>query len=199
MPAGCRTQIRKHINQMKRIFIALKVEAGVTLLNTISTLRSRLKNESIKWTNHENIHITLAFLGDTDEKNIEIVGKMLNKKCEGFGKFELTLEGTGVFRNYNDPRVLWLGIVPSEKLILLNGFIISGLRDSGINIEERHFNPHLTLARIKNINDKTSLKSVMEKYQDAEFQKVPVDEVILYESILQPTGPVYKPLGKFLL
>ena len=184
---------------MKRIFIALKVEAEEPLLVMISSLKSGLSKDIIKWTSPDNIHITLAFLGNTEEKNIKNIGSMLKEKCIGSGKFELVLKGLGVFRNMSDPRIIWTGLEHSEKLIHLNNIIMSGLNDLDIKMEDRPFNPHLTIGRIKHINDREILKSLIEKFENSEMQLIPVDEVILYESILFPTGAVYKPLVKFNL
>jgi 2'-5' RNA ligase len=184
---------------MKRIFIALKVEPDEALLMMISSLKSGLKNETIRWINPENIHITLLFLGDTAEERVIKICNMLYEKCTGAGKFELIIRGTGVFRTYNDPRIIWTGIDPSEKLIRLNSIIMKGIRETGSPNEEHPFNPHLTLGRIKNVKDKTALRNWLNKYQNTEFQKVPVNEVILYESILKPAGPLYKPIAKFEL
>jgi 2'-5' RNA ligase len=184
---------------MKRIFIALKVEAGKTLKTMISSLKSGLVNEGIRWTDQDNIHVTLVFLGDTDEMMITVISSMLKDKSEGSGNFELILRGAGVFKNINDPHVLWTGIDPSEKLTQLHSIIINGLRDTGTKIEERIFKPHLTLGRIKHLNDKTVLKPLLDKFQNIEIQKVPVNEVILYESRLLQSGPVYMPIDKFKL
>jgi len=184
---------------MKRIFIALKVDAETNLLRTVSSLKQRFDRESIKWTNPENIHITLIFLGDTEEEKIGLIRKMLAKKCDGFGNFNLTLKGAGVFRNYSDPRILWIGIESSENLIRLNSLMVSGLRETGIITEDRPFNPHLTLGRIKRIDDKQGLKSVIEEHKESLFQHLHVTEVILYESILKQAGPLYIPLGKYSL
>ena len=124
---------------------------------------------------------------------------MLKEKCEGSGKFELIIRGSGVFRNLNDPRIIWIGIEPSEKLMRLNGFIMKGLKELGVSTEERPFKPHLTIGRIKHLNDKESLEALMEKYQDSEIQRIRVNEVILYESILLQSGPVYKPIAEINL
>jgi 2'-5' RNA ligase len=184
---------------MKRIFIALKVEAEESLLKMISSFKSGLTNESIKWTNPDKIHITLAFLGDTEEEKIRIISTMLKEKCEGFGKFELIIRGSGVFKNLNDPHAIWTGIDPSDKLVKLNDLIMNGLRSADVKMEGRPFKPHLTLGRIKYLKDKTVLKTLMDEFQNLEIQKVPVNEVILYESTLLQSGPVYKPLGKYKL
>lgn len=184
---------------MKRIFIAVKIEPGKTLSGMISSLKSGLRNENIKWTNPENIHITLSFLGDTEEEMINAVSAMLKEKFEGFGKFELVIKGSGVFKSLADPRVIWTGIEPSPGLISLNEAILNGLKNTGIKIENRPFNPHLTLGRIKTVKDKNVLKSLLEKYRNSEIQKTIIDEVILFESILLNTGPIYKPIGKYRL
>lgn len=184
---------------MKRIFIAIKVEPGEILFKTVSHLKSGLINEGIKWTSLDNIHITLAFLGDTEENIIKIISSALKESCEGSGKFELTLRGTGVFKNLSDPRVIWMDIDPSEGLTHLYNIIINRLNESGVVIEKRPFRPHLTLGRIKYLNDKLILKDLIGKYQGSEIQKVPVNEVIIYESILRGTGPLYKAVAKFIL
>jgi len=184
---------------MKRIFIALKVEPSAAFLKLISTLKSALSIDSIKWTNPENIHLTLAFLGDTEENIIENINSMLKEKCTGSGNFELVIKGFGVFRSISDPRILWTGISHSGKLLQLNEIVINGLKDLKIKLEERPFKPHLTLGRIKQVNDKETLRSLIEQFENTEIQIVPVNEVILYESILMASGPVYKTLTKFRL
>jgi 2'-5' RNA ligase len=184
---------------MKRIFIAVKIDTGENLLNMISGLKAGLKEERVKWTETENFHITLAFLGDTEESKIKAINNMLRTTCEGFGEFDIFIKGAGVFKKFSDPRILWTGIDASEKLNKLYDCIKSGLKDTGISIEERTFRPHLTLGRIKSIMDHDNLKSLVAGYLNAEMQSQSVNEVILYESILLQTGPVYKPLGRFPL
>jgi RNA 2',3'-cyclic 3'-phosphodiesterase len=186
-------------DKMKRIFIAVKVEAEEPLLLMLSSLKSGLSNDIIKWTSPDNIHITLAFLGDTEENMIKLISSMLKEKCKETERFELILKGLGVFRNSGDPRIIWTGIEPSEKLVHLYEIIMKGLKGLNIKLEDRPFNPHLTIGRIKQLNDKKTLRILIEQYQNAELQIIPVPEVILYESILLHSGPVYKPLAKFNL
>jgi len=184
---------------MKRILIAVKVEAGAGLLRMISTFKALLANESIKWVDPVNVHITLAFLGDTEEKKIKTIAGTLEEICSGFAQFDFMLAGSGVFKNYRDPRVIWVGIKSPEKLYALEKKITEGLKSTGLFNEERQFRPHLTLGRVKSVMDTENLKNVLERYRDVEFQKVDAREVILYESILMQTGPLYKPLGKYML
>jgi RNA 2',3'-cyclic 3'-phosphodiesterase len=184
---------------MKRIFIAVKIEPGNTLMSMVSDMKTSLKDEKIKWTDPGNFHITLAFLGDTEEEKIRAVGKMLKMVSGGSGGFELLIKGAGVFKNIHDPRILWTGIEPSKKLDNLFESVRAGLKETGISIEERNFNPHLTLGRIKSVKENGTLKSLIARYRDVEIQTQEIEEVILYESLLFHSGPVYKPLGKFTL
>jgi RNA 2',3'-cyclic 3'-phosphodiesterase len=184
---------------MKRLFVALKVEPEESLLMMISSLKAGLKMDSIKWTSPENIHITLAFLGDTEENMINPLCSKLKENCIGFGEFQLILKGSGIFRNMNDPRIIWTGIETSEKLIQLNDIIVNGLKTIDINLDDRPFNPHLTLGRIKHLNNKAVLKTLIDRFKNIEFQMIPVTEVILYESILSQSGPLYKTVSFFKL
>ena len=184
---------------MKRIFIAVKIDPGDTLIRMISSLRSGLKNEKIKWSDPENFHITLAFLGDTENNKIKEINKMLKLACEGFGEFEIIIKGLGVFKNLNDPRVIWTGIEPSDKLNTLQESVRIGLKETDIIPEDRPFKPHLTLGRIKSIQDNDVLKTLIDGYKNMELQKQEINAVILYESILSRNGAVYKALTKFPL
>ncbi len=184
---------------MRRIFIAVKIEPRNTLKAMIAELKVALKDDRIKWTEPDNFHITLAFLGETPEDKIMEVVKMLERACPGVGAFEIALKGAGMFKSINDPRILWIGIDPSEKLTILFESVRDGLMDAGITLEERKFNPHLTLGRIKSIKDKGMLASLIADYRNIEIQKQEIREVILYESLLFQSGPVYKPLKKFAL
>jgi len=184
---------------MKRIFVAVKVDPWQTLIRIHASLKSVLGGEKINWTDPANMHLTLAFLGDTEDELIKIVSIMLKQKCTGFGDFSFNLTGTGLFKNWSDPRVIWAGIEYNEKLSQLNEKIMTGLKDAGFRLDERPFKPHLTLGRIKSINHPDILKSALDNYKDVKIQEVDVKEVVLFESILKPTGPVYIPLGRFKL
>jgi 2'-5' RNA ligase len=165
----------------------------------LSSLKALLDNEKITWVDPGNIHLTMAFLGNTEDERIIVAAIMLKQKCTGFGEFGFNLSGTGVFKSFSDPRIIWIGTEHPEKVTDLNNLIITGLKDTGFKIEERQFRPHITLGRIKSIKDNEAFKSVVSRYQNTFFQEVPVTEVILFESILKPTGPVYKPIGRFRL
>ena len=182
---------------MKRIFFAVKIEAGKILTEIVQTFKLSLNDEKVKWTVPDNYHITLVFLGDTEEGKIKILGDLVEECCKGSGEFDFFLRGAGVFRSIKEPRVIWVGIQESEKLIQLAELVNSAVKKSGIIIEEKSFRPHLTIGRLKKLQSPDILKSLLKKYEDTEIQNIPVTEVILFESITKPTGPVYNALRKF--
>ena len=184
---------------MKRIFIALKIEPGTKLAEILQSLKSLAAEEKINWVDLVNIHITLAFLGDTEEDRIKIAGLLLKRECSGFGEFTFMLKGAGLFRNFHDPRVIWIGIADPGMLFRLNEKIATGLRDTGFRIEDRPFKPHITIGRIKLLKKPEILKSFLDNYDEVEMEEVNVSEVILFESILRPSGPIYKQIGRFTL
>ncbi|MBL8812082.1 MAG: 2'-5' RNA ligase family protein [Planctomycetaceae bacterium] len=145
---------------MPRLFIALPVSEEV---------RSRAgsvqipEDASIRRTAPDEFHVTLHFLGETDQPAFERVRDELSLVQSP--SFPLTLAGAGHFpptaadgsssdrdnstRTENSPRVLWIGVRPSDKLISLHQNIGEVLSSVGIRTEERPYHPHLTVARIK--------------------------------------------------
>ncbi len=184
---------------MKRTFIAVKVDAGKEITGIIDLLKQELKEEQVRWVDKTRMHITLAFIGDTSENTIRDISVMLKGICSAKDAFEFDVSGLGLFRNLNDPRVIWAGIGDQGNLKALFTTIKAGLEQLGVQTEEREFSPHLTLARIKKLKDKKSLEKILADNNKTAFQKVKVREVIYFESILQQTGPLYIPIKVFKL
>ena len=184
---------------MKRTFIAIRVDAGSELQDAISFLRSGLRGEYIKWVDAGNMHVTLAFIGNTDESLVKSVGAALENDFKGFGSFKFKLTGLGVFRNFTDPKIIRTGIKDPEELIRAHEIVRKGLGLLDIRPEDRQFSPHLTIARIKGIKDKNNLQKLIQNYANIPFQDVTVSEIMYYESILLPAGPHYKPISKVVL
>ena len=179
---------------MRRIFIAVKINAGGNLKDLIFSLRSELEGENIKWIDPDSIHITLAFLGATEEEKIDAVIRLLGERCPGFGIFEFYLTGVGVFKSVNNPRIIWIGTGASDELVRLNEVVNDGLKNIGFTVEDRPFRPHVTIGRVKFLKDPDKMKLLLAKHHDSEIQKITVEEVVLYESILVGPKPVYKPV-----
>jgi len=78
-----------------------------------------------------------------------------------------------------------------EMLISLQKQIEDRLEKIGFEPEDRPFQPHLTLGRMKSSRGKEELVRGMEKYREEEFGALQVERVALFKSDLRPSGPVY--------
>lgn len=183
----------------KRLFVAIKIKPDEKLIDSIYSFKNDLKGEKIKWVETQNIHITLKFLGETDESIVSEIKNVIENAVSGIEKFEFKIDGAGIFASKKSPRVIWFGISKHPVLKKLYEAIDSGLENLGFERDKRNFSPHLTIGRIKYIKEIEILEDLIDEFRDETFQKVDVKEVILYESILRREGPIYKSIKTFQL
>lgn len=184
---------------MKRTFIAIKIPVSDKLKKILKILRTGLKEDNIKWVDTENLHITLSFIGDTSEEDVDNITKKLGEIASEHKATNLHFKEIGVFRNIRKPRVLWVGMERNEILEKLQSDIELMLSGLGIRRDNKSFKPHLTIARIKWINDINVLKEYLQKYKGETIQKTKIEKIIYYESKLTANGPIYNSIKKFPL
>jgi len=102
--------------------------------------------------------------------------------------------GLGVFSNKNNPKVLWIGLESIQCLMLAYYHLAELLKQNRIVSDNKPLKPHLTVARIKRIEDSASFESFLTQNQQFHFGSVAINKVVLYESISTICGPVYNPL-----
>jgi len=144
----------------------------------------------------ENLHITLKFLGEVEEKDIENIKEKLKNCAENFEIFDVEIKGIGVFPSEKRVRVLWIGAEDEGYLKKLNNKIEEALTKFGFE-KEKDFVGHITVARFKSVPNLNFIKEISEKYKEFLFGKFKVDRFNLYESKLTPEGPIYKVIAKF--
>lgn len=134
-----------------------------------------------KFVEYENLHITLLFLGEiNDNKLQEIKSKMDNIE---YNKFEISLKGLNTFGD----RILFIEILKNkEKLIELANIV-----QKIFNVYEDYY-PHITIQRIKYINNNKDFLEFLNKYRDYEFGEFIVDKIYLKKSTLTNRGPIYE-------
>ena len=184
---------------MKRTFIALKIPLNKQSLEIISDIKKELSQEKIKWVESWNMHITISFLGDTEEIEINNISKKLNEDLDKLKSFKLEINELGIFKSTRDPKVILLKINESYQLKELKDTIDNVISSFGFKLEKREFKPHLTLGRIRFIKDKANLNSVIESFKNSFFEEVKIEKVTFYESILTQKGPIYKILSEVKL
>lgn len=148
-----------------------------------------------RFTRPEGRHLTLKFLGETEDGRLGAVEAALGRAVDGHGPVELALGELGGFPNLRRPRVVWVGVAgATESLARLAGDVEAELAAVGFPREQRAFRPHLTLCRFR----------VPEQIGDLPVVDVPdegfvVSEVVLFRSQLHPEGARYSALARFPL
>lgn len=183
----------------KRTFIAVDIQPGNRLKEAFELIRYRMRLEKINWVETGNMHITLSFLGDTDENLLPGISDAIWSSAGQFQPFELVLKSFGVFKNLSDPRVLWFGCDASETLAQIKNRLDDLLLPMGFEPENRKYSPHLTLGRVKDIKQVNQLSQLITLYKDAVIQQQQIDRIVFYESRLTPQGAVYVPIQKHRL
>jgi RNA 2',3'-cyclic 3'-phosphodiesterase len=153
----------------------------------------------VKLVEPENIHITVKFLGDTDETYIDVIEQSIKESVLSIKPFLITLEGTGVFPNQNYIKVIWIGITDNGNIETIARAIDEKLKPLGFKKESRGFSPHLTVGRVKTAINKDQLLKVIGNYNTVEFTIQNIQSITLKKSELTPNGPIYTTLREVLL
>jgi RNA 2',3'-cyclic 3'-phosphodiesterase len=184
---------------MKRLFIAVPAIPETELSETIRVLQSELRSEQINWVSPKNLHFTLQFLGDTNEKQIPEIVKGLHEISMKFHLVSGILKGIGYFSQQGNPRVIFTELEGLPEMATMATEIFKMTETIGFIPDHRKFKPHLTLGRIKYLRNKPSFFKLVDSFKDKVFQKFTANQIILFESILRPQGPAYRPIEKFIL
>jgi len=184
---------------MKRLFIAVNVTPNHTLLKVYNDLQARCNKGKIKWVDASLFHLTLKFLGETSEEDEKKIASILQSLAAVTPSFSFNLKGIGIFGSSYRPRIIRVIIEGGEPLIQLGNEIRQKLESMGFPNDRQNFIPHLTLARIKQVQDKAFFQQSMSLYKEVLFQEVSVTEFVLYESILHPKGPEYVIVERYKL
>ena len=181
-----------------RIFIAIPVPEEIKEQSLqIKTELNRLKPD-IKWVEYENYHITLKFLGEVTEKQLDEIKTKLSMVAQACPAFSFKTTGIGFFPNKNRPRVMWLGVKGEmSKAQFLGERVDTYLTELGFESEKKR-SFHLTLGRIRSEHnlDETVLTTDNINNGLKSFD-LPVEQFFLIESRLSSSGPQYLVLEKY--
>lgn len=174
-----------------RSFIAINLPNQVKdyIQKIIRELNEQNQRADIKWSEKENLHLTLAFLGDVAEDKISLLAKQLKQNLT-FKKFNAELGVLGAFPSAAQPRVIKLSVIAKDAdLTEIYKKICETLFDFKIPIDQRLFSAHITLVRMKNsVNANINI--------NIEPLTFTVDSIDLMASELTPNGPIYSIISK---
>ena len=178
-----------------RLFVSLNLPDNV--IEQIVSLRDEIStDDNIKWEPKDKLHLTIKFIGDVPDeikdqisKELSFINQYPEIKCS-FYKF-------GFFYRDSKPIILWAGLSADDQLNNLINNVNERLKKFSILLEQRKFNPHITLLRIKNdpgIN-------FVNNFKNFTFRPIffTANTVMLYKSILHPEGSEYIEIKNYKL
>ncbi|MDQ3613336.1 MAG: RNA 2',3'-cyclic phosphodiesterase [Chloroflexota bacterium] len=195
-----------------RMFLAVPLPPDV--VERIGAIIAELEPRAwpLRWITPETAHLTLHFLGDTPPEEVEILRMALPAVIAEHGAFALRTAGLGVFPKLLSPRVLWLGLWgPAHRLESLYNDLGDYLDEMQFPIEEKPYQPHITLGRLRNTRNiavRHLPEEIRKAIADLETSgladpkrplPVPIDEIHLIRSHLEQPGPRYEVIARFPL
>jgi len=170
-----------------RTFLAVPIPDPIR--EAVSQLVPKLQGGNFKIVKPENYHLTLKFLGEKTDEEVNQIKSILKPTTP---KFQATLSNLGAFPSPQYIKVLWVGLGEGKQ----NYIDLSKETDqqlSQLNIrKERDYTPHLTIARVRTVSDKEALQTFLQTpFQSDPFQ---INTIDMMKSELTPTGPIYTKL-----
>lgn len=186
-----------------RSFIAIDLPKEIK--DYIALLQQKLKKSDadVKWIAPVNVHLTLKFLGEIEDKEKNQITSILSEISLNHSPFSLNLGSIGTFPNVRHPRVIWVGLNKGDFELKE---IVRGLEERiekiGIPKEDKPFASHITIGRIRtNLNRNKLIQSLtaIEKNSEKENPRFLVTKITLFKSTLTPKGPVYEAVNETTL
>ncbi len=181
-----------------RVFIAIEIpkEIRQRIAQHIASLRDEAPDVRASWNREENVHLTLTFLGDVSINRLEVLSQAAKHAGQQFSSFPVSIEGCGAFPDRGSPRVLWIGVEdPTGALNRLYDSLEDNCARAGFAREKRTFNPHLTIARLR---QPQGARRLAELHQQRGFAKAAfvASDLSLIRSELSSKGSRYTTLAR---
>lgn len=176
---------------MARVFFGLEISDEVAR----QLLAVRQPLEGARWQSRQQLHLTLAFLGEVQADAVSLACQLARQVKAP--PFRLNVQGLGRFGSVERPRILWAGVAPEEPVHQLHEQLAGYLQEAGFTFDNHPFKPHITLSRFRGKG--VSLAGLLAAGQDCVFGALDVTEFVLFESTPGAEGSVYKVLERFPL
>ncbi len=188
---------------MARLKLFTGIEVGSTIRSSAAKLQTALAGTGaeVKWVEPENLHITINFLGDVDDRDLHGICKALEAVGRQVPPFRLEVAGVGAFPTMRRPKVLWTGVTNGQdELRTIHEMAEPKLLQLGVyRREERGYTPHLTLGRVKDESHAQTIATELANAANWRGGDLLIEEFALYASELRREGPVYSIVARFEL
>jgi 2'-5' RNA ligase len=185
---------------MARIRTFLAIDLGEEIRGRLIALQEELAAiaSDVKWVEPENLHITLLFLGEVEQREVLEICRVAQMAVAELPVFTMSVEGAGCFPNPRRPRTLWVGVgTGSQEVVQVHDAIEAPLLDMGsYRRETRAYVPHVTLGRVKGDRPNDELAKALLQHKTWGAGEIAVREVCVMSSELTRDGPIYTVLGR---
>jgi 2'-5' RNA ligase len=187
---------------MKRLRTFIALDLGKTIRDKAVALQDSLARagSDVKWVEPENLHVTLLFLGEVDDRDVPAVCRTVADCCREHEPFTMSVENVGCFGNPRRPRTIWVGVGEgTAAVVALHTALEGALLELGCyRREDRQFTPHITLGRVKHDAEGSldALAALLAKKAEWQAGEVAVREVLVMSSELTSQGPIYAILSR---
>ena len=183
----------------RRLFVSVDLDG---LADEVAAVQDLFADAGgLDFTDPEQAHVTLKFLGGTDDEAVDELVAELGRAVDesGVDPFRAAFGGLGVFPSLEYISVVWLGTRSGgDELLALHEAIEERTVAMGFEPEDHEFTPHVTFARMRHAGGKELVQHVV-RSRDPDAGTLDVEEVRLTESVLTDAGPVYSTVDSFSL
>jgi RNA 2',3'-cyclic 3'-phosphodiesterase len=152
----------------------------------------------VRWVKPENIHLTLKFLGDVQEGDLDKISSTVAGHCLNVAPVTSFFTGIGAFPDLRCPKIVWGGLDDDSRAITsLAGDLEKSLAGYGIPQEQRPFKPHVTIGRVRSQHNVRNLTDLIDEMSSDHIIEQKFTKMILYQSTLTTQGPLYEVLREF--
>ncbi len=185
-----------------RTFIAIELPQEIK--DFLSHLQQELKScgADVKWVQPENIHLTLKFLGDVGDEELNKIIEIIEEVAKEKSKFQIRVSSLGAFPKIDSPRVIWIGVDEGDKETKeIAELLEEKIAKLGIPKEDRPFSSHITIGRTKSNLNLHKLAQELKNKSELGGGKIGFEavKITLFKSTLTPKGPVYEALKETTL
>ncbi|GAA1948584.1 RNA 2',3'-cyclic phosphodiesterase [Nocardioides panacihumi] len=185
-----------------RLFAAL-IPPERALEDLDEFLEVRREAGQFRWTQADQVHVTLAFLADVPDRSLDELVERLGRAAGRRTPVETAIAGGGAFPDAARARVLWTGLDLDESGRTELSRLATGARaaatKSGIDVDGQRFRPHLTVARLGHPQEVTRWVRLLDAYRGPAWT---ADNLSLVQSHLGEgprNRPRYEVIGEFPL
>jgi 2'-5' RNA ligase len=182
-----------------RLFLAFPLDDAVRAALTEMQSRLRATGADVRWVAPENLHLTIAFLGDQTEGNVENIEALAGHVAKTAKPFRIGVRGGSYFPRKGPLKTVWVGLSEgAREWKTLAQATEATFAPFGVP-PGNDLVPHLTLGRVKGPEGMDALRAALATEADTDCGAQNANRLVLMQSFLNSTGATYRELRSWPL